>query len=35
VFAIKVLELKFSLAEIFSFLLEYKKSLEESINNIE
>jgi hypothetical protein len=29
-----VLKLKFSLAKIFSFLLEYKKSLEEAIYNI-
>ncbi len=30
-----MLELKFSLAKIFSFLLEYRKSREEAINNIE
>ncbi len=34
-FAIKVLELKFSLAEIFSFLLEHRKLLEEAIHNVE
>jgi mitochondrial chaperone BCS1 len=34
-FTIKILELKFSLAEIFLFFLEYKKSPEEAINNIE
>jgi chaperone BCS1 len=34
-FASKVPELKFSLAEIFSFLLEYRKSPEEAINNVE
>ena len=34
-FAIKVLELKFSPAKIFSFLLEYRKSLEEAIDNVE
>jgi chaperone BCS1 len=34
-FAIKVPELKFSLVEIFSFLLEYRKSLEEAINNVD
>jgi mitochondrial chaperone BCS1 len=34
-FAIKVLELKFSPAEIVSFLLEYKKSPEEAIDNVE
>ncbi len=28
-------ELKFSLAEIFSFLLEHRKSPEEAINNVE
>jgi hypothetical protein len=28
-------ELKFSLAEIFSFLIEYRKSPEEAISNIE
>jgi hypothetical protein len=33
-FAAKVLELKFSLAKIFSFLLEYRKSLEEAISNV-
>jgi hypothetical protein len=27
-------ELKFSLAKIFSFLLEYRKSLEEAIHNV-
>jgi hypothetical protein len=30
-----VLELKFSPIEIFSFLLEYRKSLEEAISNVE
>jgi len=34
-FAVKVLELKFSPAEIFSFLLEHRKSPEEAINNVE
>jgi hypothetical protein len=34
-FAAKVLELKFSLAEIISFLLGYKQSPREAINNIE
>jgi chaperone BCS1 len=34
-FAAKVLELKFSLAGILSFLLEYKQSLEEAIDNAE
>jgi mitochondrial chaperone BCS1 len=34
-FAVKVPELKFSLAEIFSFLLEHRKSPEEAINNVE
>ncbi|KAF8540210.1 P-loop containing nucleoside triphosphate hydrolase protein [Trichophaea hybrida] len=34
-FAVKVLELKFSLAEIFSFLLEHRKSPEEAIDNVE
>jgi chaperone BCS1 len=33
-FTIKVPELKFSPTEIISFLLEYKKSPEEAINNI-
>jgi hypothetical protein len=34
-FASKVPELKFSLAKIFSFLLGYRKSLREAINNVE
>jgi hypothetical protein len=34
-FAIKVPELEFSLAKIFSFLVEYKKLPEEAINNVE
>ncbi|KAF4609627.1 hypothetical protein G7Y89_g15828 [Cudoniella acicularis] len=34
-FASNVPELKFSLAEIFSFLIEHKKSPEEAIGNIE
>jgi chaperone BCS1 len=34
-FAIKVPELKFSPAKIFSFLLEYRKSPEEAIDNVE
>jgi chaperone BCS1 len=34
-FAAKVPELKFSPAEIISFLLEYKKAPEEAINNVE
>ena len=33
-FAIKVLELKFSLAKIFLFLLEHRKSPEEAIHNV-
>ncbi len=34
-FTTRVLELKFSLAEILSFLLEYRKSLGETIDNVE
>lgn len=34
-FAAKVPNLKFSPAEILSFLLEYKQSPEEAINNVE
>jgi hypothetical protein len=34
-FVVKVPELKFSPAEILSFLLEYKKSPEEAIGNVE
>jgi hypothetical protein len=34
-FAVKVPELKFSPAEIFSFLLEHRKSPEEAIDNVE
>jgi len=34
-FAVKVPELKFSPAKIFSFLLEYRKSPEEAIDNVE
>ena len=34
-FAVKVPELKFSPAEIISFLLEHRKSLEEAIDNVE
>jgi len=34
-FTNNILELKFSPIEIFSFFLEYRKSLEEAINNIE
>ena len=33
-FTVKVLKLKFSSAEIFSFLLKYRKSLEEAIDNV-
>jgi chaperone BCS1 len=34
-FAVKVPELKFSPAEIISFLLEYRKLPEEAIDNVE
>jgi hypothetical protein len=34
-FTIKVLKLKFSLAKIFLFLLEYRELLEEAINSVE
>jgi len=33
-FAVKVLKLKFSPAEIFSFLLKHRKSLKKAIDNV-